>query len=737
MNSYAPYTFLPFEDDLKIKDPYASREELPGFDTVDPNRISGYISYEAENLTPISIGVSDKDTLGDKAFFKDGRGRYAIPGSTMRGFVRSHSEILSFSDPSDGIEDSHLMYRSFANKSTDSRKKDYLNEIGTGVEAGIISLKRDSSGEHYEIQPLDVIPGTKVTFFSVHEADIPRTVLSKLSHFMYSTAIRKKRANESKDDYFAYLEGLENSYYEVYRESSPVKFDIDPVTNEPCNFGSGKLEGIFLNSAYMAGKQHHYLVSNTPEDVPSIHIPVEYSNAYKADYDANCIQNKKLKMNAFFYDLPIGNQKKIFFYKMAGGRLVGFGPTRYFRIFYQNTVHDGIPNGYRRDSIDYVHAMYGITGEKGSYRSRLSFQNAVCEAPVGKESEEARVLLSPRATAIQMYLDQSAFTNKKSMQLANYNTAGMHLHGYKFYWKRTEVQPDVEVKNNAVRKTFSVLPSHCVFKGRIWFENLSKEELGLLLLSLRYSDTDAKETFMLGKGKPYGFGVVTLKNIRLFQLDPKDRYGCLDLKAEKDCTAQITDYKTAFRQSITPEKPYEGYKAPSLYGKYAQYDELEDFREGGHKTYMDMKGYKALEPLETLKSVIDKKEKAEASIAARRKAEENEERKKQKKAAEAAQKQAEIASLDRSMLVVYYSTDALPQNLKDSLKSKVGARCHIEEGEKSRRIDPAVMQKDGQSHGIAAFGQKMNNADMVKAKEYFDKVYYVDRKAGKLVWNQK
>ncbi|MBR3358655.1 MAG: TIGR03986 family CRISPR-associated RAMP protein [Solobacterium sp.] len=745
MSSYGPYTFLPFEKDPAVKDPYASREDLPGFDTISPERISGYISYEVENLTPIAVGAGSKTRDKDDPvpFFKDGRGRYAIPGSTMRGFTRNHSEILSFSDPSDNIEDSHLMYRSFATNNTDARKDEYLKETKDGVKVGLIRLVQDSSGEHYEIQPVKEFKGTKETYFSVHEADIPRNILSDPLHYMYSTVIRRKKEQERKEDYFDYLDDLKEDRYRPYREKTPVTFDI--VDNKPCHFGSGSLKGYFLNSEHISGKQHHYLVSKAPAEGKPVYIPREYANAYNADYDANCIQNRKLKNNGFFYALPRRGEEKIFFYKTDGSRLVGFGPTRHFRIFYRNTVHDGIPKNYRRQSIDYVKAMYGMTGSDGSYRSRLSFQNAVCYAPSGRESLEERVLLSPKATAVQMYLDQSAFTNG-APKLAMYNSAGMRLNGYKFYWKRKETQPDI---NASLVSKFYVLPPHSVFKGKICFENLSEDELGLLLLSLRYSDTDEKETFMLGKGKPYGFGTVTLKNIRLFQLDPEKRFGSPELNAEKELTDQIVRLKKAFRETIVSEgRRYEDFSTPALYGKYARYDDLEDYRQGGNSMYMNLRGYRSLAPLETLADVIEQKEESEQRAAARKREEarreeerqraaEKEERKRLEKAAKEEQKKAEIAGLDRSMRVIYYGTDALPANLKDSLKSRIGARCHIEEGEKGKRIEEAVMKQDSETNGIAAFGFKMNNTDIAKAKEIFDDVYYVDKKAGKMTWMKK
>ena len=50
------------------------------------------------------------------------------------------------------------------------------------------------------------------------------------------------------------------------------------------------------------------------------------------------------------------------------------------------------------------------------------------------------------------------------------------------------------------------------FKGKIKFNNLNEDELGLLLWAL-YIHPDAQQN--IGKGKPYGFGNIKVKDISL------------------------------------------------------------------------------------------------------------------------------------------------------------------------------------------------------------------------------
>lgn len=48
---------------------------------------------------------------GDSHFYKNKDGKAAIPGSTMRGLVRSNMQILSQSSIVDDIADAKLIYR--------------------------------------------------------------------------------------------------------------------------------------------------------------------------------------------------------------------------------------------------------------------------------------------------------------------------------------------------------------------------------------------------------------------------------------------------------------------------------------------------------------------------------------------------------------------------------------------------------------------------------------------------
>lgn len=140
----APYNFISFPS--KIVSRYKSIEELPkhnSFKDEDGNiLLNGYIGYEIEAKTPIMINDGEKteeNKVGEKEtnFFKNAEGKYAIPGNSIRGLVRTNSQILSNSpvvrkDYSE-IDDKTFLYRAIFGNTTLAKKYQGTLNIKGGI----------------------------------------------------------------------------------------------------------------------------------------------------------------------------------------------------------------------------------------------------------------------------------------------------------------------------------------------------------------------------------------------------------------------------------------------------------------------------------------------------------------------------------------------------------------------------------------------------------------------------
>ena len=114
----APYNFIPFNKNVVLHD-----KELVKHDSFleNENRISGKITYELTNMTEMFVGGNGEKRGEVQEFFGDDT-HYIIPGSTIRGLIRSNVEILSLSE-ADMIEDRRMMHRSFADQCAPYRKE--------------------------------------------------------------------------------------------------------------------------------------------------------------------------------------------------------------------------------------------------------------------------------------------------------------------------------------------------------------------------------------------------------------------------------------------------------------------------------------------------------------------------------------------------------------------------------------------------------------------------------------
>ena len=116
------------------------------------------------------------------------------------------------------------------------------------------------------------------------------------------------------------------------------------------------------------------------------------------------------------------------------------------------------------------------------------------------------VLGEPKASWYKGYLKQ-----RKDGELESYCTDDYKIRGRKIYWMKESA--DIEAmklslpragKIDRISTEMECYNEKTNFLGRIRFENLSDEELGLLLYSLKQGDTEG--LFNLGMGKPYGLG---------------------------------------------------------------------------------------------------------------------------------------------------------------------------------------------------------------------------------------
>lgn len=309
-------------------------------------------------------------------------------------------------------------------------------------------------------------------------------------------------------------------------------------------------KGFLLSSEFIMDKQAHYLIPEIDEE-SAIKIKrgskefedIEYyiddllrTKKYKIDE-----KNGELKPNTDknkYFKLPEIGEIKPFFYGKFNGRLF-IGRSPYLRIPYEYSVKSGINKREYNDGYDYGQALFGFTEQgknKKSYKGRLSFEDCVFYKSIDLKGPKYKnfysiVLNTPSPTNYPSYLEQYDKVDKK--KLIDYNNNKFKIRGIKQYWIKDFVSNYNDLKEYSKNKSINkniltvVKPirTGSVFKGKINFNNLSREELGLLAWSLK---VDEKANENIGLGKPYGFGRVQINNIKIMTEDIKKKYSSIN-----------------------------------------------------------------------------------------------------------------------------------------------------------------------------------------------------------------
>lgn len=105
-----PYNFVPLWDTVIRR--YSDQKELPAHDVQRPDLLHGEITVKITAETPIFISdISGKDARG-KAEFVSAGGTAFIPGSSLRGLIRTNMQILGFGDIASRTDYDNTAFRS-------------------------------------------------------------------------------------------------------------------------------------------------------------------------------------------------------------------------------------------------------------------------------------------------------------------------------------------------------------------------------------------------------------------------------------------------------------------------------------------------------------------------------------------------------------------------------------------------------------------------------------------------
>lgn len=549
-----PYQFIPFKERKNaphyytpyIKQIGGDSNQLPRHDQSKSNLISGTIEYEIEQHSPLVLEL--RQTWRDGKLSKN---ELFLSGSQIRGLVRTNAEILSHSFP-EHVNKNDFYFRDFANPGA---REHYKHLLG---------LKKSESNEP-EKQINKIVRAGFLTKIGKKFYVVPAQPFDRGEYF-------KKIKEHQLRERFPDLDRKFLLFHWKDKQHRAVDY-FELPRNEcymPYQYFNEKHQLYLYNSSATDSKNSHYLIK-TPNYKELLEVPDELVNQYNKmlknmKFPQLKKNNSMKKIYQEFYNLfekdgegdKHERDGRIVFYLTDGDKIVAIGRTPFLKIPTRYNVRTLLDTGENVDygRLDFARALFGFAEEEveekidtnvSAYKSRVRFEPVLVKGLCEKKPKKF-LLPSPSATAEGMYLKQKTNVCRyKKIRYSNIGEANNsiedqdkpNLRGFKYYLVRKKAVTNTineGNKNQQINTEKYVYEEGLKMSGKIHFNHLTWDELGLLLLSVdikhvfeldlkELSDIQKKTQLrlfeLIGGAKAYGYGKVQI-NIKQLKLDPQE-----------------------------------------------------------------------------------------------------------------------------------------------------------------------------------------------------------------------
>ncbi len=499
----SPFNFVP----LNTKIFYPEWADLITQDIPFENGISGSIEMTINAKTPVFVrnGHSQEDMKAEndayKSFSKFPDGRYFIPGSSVKGTVRSVLEILSMGKMH---VDNKAM---FAQPRLDQKVKMDMRKIRCGWlhrrpdDTYYISVCKGNP-QRISLWEIDRMFGTHVLeehFSGEKHFNLNKEILDNNVTYDPKTAAFKYHLLESTGENIdledlSFSPGEKNTY--VYDKDGDFQGTI-VLTSQP----DKKKNWGCPNPKKSEGKWKEFIF---PSEIDhDLELTEVLFNRYKSMYQDSpdwTFRMKKIDTTG----MPV-------FLRENKNGLVDFGLTFMYKIPY-TYVPDDLASKHERKAgkkeyfPDLAECIFGYISKEKALKGRVQFSHFVSD-DAREDTECCLVLNGPKASFYPFYIRQNQGRNGFTNEYQNYNNG--ELSGRKRYILRDSIWQK-QAESDKLNTWIHPLRAGSSFKGTIHFHNLLPEELGALLSALTFHGNESCY-HQIGQAKPYGFGKVTFE----------------------------------------------------------------------------------------------------------------------------------------------------------------------------------------------------------------------------------
>ncbi|MCF8342345.1 MAG: TIGR03986 family CRISPR-associated RAMP protein [Chitinophagaceae bacterium] len=492
----APYNFVPLSSTV-IKPHWI---DFISYDIPFAESESGELDITIKAESPIYVrnGASKSSEDNEKNSFNNYKGKYFIPGSSIKGMLRSMVEIMSFGHMDGRVNDHKYSVRDFQNNIL-------YDKIRISQDACCGWLYKNENG--YSLHKCGK-PG-RIS----HEALDAEFKIGLSSHYRNRQNLQNDSQKSAKSKYDLFEFPKDNKRFtEARRDFNRVIYGFDPKGKSGTIVMTGQPSVREMNQRTQkwSGKHLEFIFFDTDFVTNSIILNEDVvSNFFFSMYDHDLAQQQEdWKWRKRDLD---GGKKIPVFYREKNNQIIDLGLTSLYKITYNNSICDLINKHQTTRGFDLADAIFGYTGKEIALKGRVHIEHAFVKNSVIQLPQVNEVLASPKASYYPNYIENSP--SMQGIVSGNYSTL-MNDNAVIRGWKKYPVhkaKPSVNtvISSAKISTSFCPLPAGTEFQFKIRYHNLRKEELGALLSAITFHNTDGP-FHSIGSGKPLGYGKVKL-----------------------------------------------------------------------------------------------------------------------------------------------------------------------------------------------------------------------------------
>ena len=507
----APYNFVP----LNKKVFYPPWAEDISHDIPFSDGESGEIEITIEAKSPIFIRDHKNPEEFCNFINNNGAKEFYIPGSSLKGVIRSIMEIMSFAklnffdDKRFSVRDmTPTKYCLIPNRRLrdcpDNQRVELFNHdlVATANGIGLLRFNQDGTG-------------TLIDY----------TV--KTGNRRYPFAIRQIHYEELQDCGYENF-NIKDNFLDKYKKIPPyTTIRVNPNQRGRRHIAEcgGNEEAFVVCNNYIERKKYECILCECDRSDETITIPIDIMNNFKRVYfsdgdtpthELGKFWRKQLATeNGRKYGIPV------FLKRSNNGNILAIGLTQIFKLPYSKSIEQAIEQDIQ-DKTDLTEAIFGYTKDKKVLKGRVQFSHfkatTIRFEASNYENQRVKeeVLGEPKPTYYPNYIEQTDIDGNRVNKYKTLMDEDAHISGRKRYPLRQTITTnpvstnDDGVENENVATKFKPLDSGTTFKGKIRFHNLKPQEIGALISALTLHGNYNTHYLNLGMAKPLGYGKVKI-----------------------------------------------------------------------------------------------------------------------------------------------------------------------------------------------------------------------------------